>query len=228
MTPDSTQVIKKMLKIQDVSNVGGLFINNFKMKENLTIIKGKSQSGKTTLVLELIADLLRRGKKVLYISAEDAQSRMRSKFSNFNNLTCIRTLDLEEVFKDIDAAIENNQAEYIFVDDLIQYQMKDDEHNFATKSQLLSRLIPRLLQNCQKSKIAVFMITNEKANLNPSAPNLGPSIMYYCANTIIDIANLTDNDNVDSYALTIHKNRQESVFKENGQKTINVKIKRDM
>lgn len=183
----------------------------------MTVVGGRTSSGKTALAINVCANLLKQDIPVLFVTLEMTQTEVASRFSHLLG---------EDTFLDKSSLLyfqENDDLDWKSVDRLIEYAKQDcgvgavviDHLHYFTRelehvSEDLGRITKEFKKNAIRHEIPVILISHTRKTSNSALSNddlRGSSYVAQDADIVLMIAQDEDFDNKITISLTKNRNR---------------------
>ncbi len=148
---------------------------------SVILLAGEPGIGKSTLVLLLASKLAGKGKKVLYVSAEESPVQLRMRFERLG------MADTENLFfvpeneiKNVENAIETVVPEAIIVDSIQMIYDSDFEYPYGSVFQV-RRTAQFFIENAKKRNIPVFLI----GHITKDGSIAGPKVLEHLVDVVL-------------------------------------------
>lgn len=161
-------------------------------------IYGKEASGKTSIALNAIADVQRKGGNAVFIDMEDALDPRyaRELGVDTDKLLVSRPESAEQAVKIIERFIQSGAVDIIVLDSVAaMVPQKDldadiDKDTMATRARLMSKMLPRILNPAMKTNTCVVFINQFRTDINvmfgnPNRTTGGNAMKYYASQRIL-------------------------------------------
>lgn len=178
------------------------------------LLLGKPQAGKTTFIFMMVASLIQKGKRVLYINTEGKSDYNYLKRAigidesidpnSEEFLNIIETFDQheqEETYELVMKYLTNKMVDVVFIDSVSAFSPSDYAYTaenpaFAKTTLLNNKVIPRIANICQANNILVVYTAQYRANLdNPYEQNIqgGTYVMKHGVPVILELKSVTSD-----------------------------------
>lgn len=166
-------------------------------KGRIVEIYGKEASGKTSIALNAIADVQRKGGNAVFIDMEDALDPRyaRELGVDTDKLLVSRPESAEQAVAIIEKFIESGSVDIIVLDSIAaMVPQKDldsdiDKDSMATRARLMSKMLPRILNPAMRTHTCCVFINQLRTNIgvmfgNPNVTTGGNAMKYYASQRI--------------------------------------------
>jgi predicted ATP-dependent serine protease len=198
-----SEIIKDILNITDQS-FSAIFLKYFN-HPGLTVIGGKSATGKTTIAFDLLKKLSKKN-KCCFISYENEQNNL-IRLDSLSNIQYEMTAELSDVIQSISDKIHDPSLNYIIIDDLSSFT--SNFNNSLQPIAVKAKEIEKLVKVCNKSKQKKIILFSSMHNsVIANKPTIsGGKALEFEAQTIIKIKSASTKNNQLFIELMITKDR---------------------
>ncbi len=147
---------------------------------SLVLVGGSPGVGKSTLLLKMCANLAKRGKKVLYVSAEESAGQIKLRANrieaNDKNLYLLSEIKLENILSEL----HNQNYEVLVIDSIQTIYSEDITSAPGTVSQVRAVTF-ELMRVAKSKKISIFII----GHITKEGSIAGPRILEHMVDTVL-------------------------------------------
>ncbi len=196
MVNEEVEVLPLGIKdIDDALGIGGFPFGR------VVEIMGQESSGKTTLVLHIIAKAQQAGKRCAFIDAEHALDRDRAKAIgvDFDKLAISQPDSMENALELLEFLVKSNQISVIILDSVAalvpeaELAGEMNEANIGLKARMMGKILRKIIPSANKNKVMVIFINQVRAKLGgfgfvPMNTTPGGNALKFASSVRLDLA----------------------------------------
>ena len=165
----------------------------------MILLGGDPGIGKSTLLLQVMANLSTSGKKCLYVSAEESLQQIKVRAERLNQHDISMSLLTETEFETIAALIKEMQPDIILIDSIQTVGVAELQSATGSVSQI-RQVTKELVRIAKDRNISVFLV----GHVTKDGAIAGPKVMEHMVDTVLYF----EGERSGSYRLLrTHKNR---------------------